>query len=96
METEAKLAFKDKESLYGSAGADFFRKLCIDDSTPEAVLLENKYLDTADLNISGRGGMIRVRHYSCSSEDYFEFTVKYGGGVSGALHRRYFPAMLKG
>ena len=89
METEAKLAFKDKDSLYGTAVADFFRKLCVDDSTPEPVLLENTYLDTEDLNISRRGGMIRVRHYSGSIGDSFEFTVKYGGGVSGSLHKRY-------
>ena len=89
METEAKLAFKDKDSLYGLASSDLFSKFCDDVSKADPVLLENSYLDTGDLNISKRGGMIRVRHYSGSREDSFEFTVKYGGGVSGGLHRRY-------
>ena len=89
METEAKLAFKDKESLYGLASADFFREFCVDKTEPERVLLENSYLDTADTDISKRGGMIRKRHYVSSTQDSYEFTVKYGGSVSAGLHRRF-------
>jgi triphosphatase len=33
--------------------------------------------------------MIRVRHYSGDAKDYYEFTVKYGDGVSDGLHRRF-------
>ena len=89
METEAKLAFKDKESLYALARAEFFRELCSDPQEPGPVLLENSYIDTDDLDISRRGGMIRVRHYSGRDEDRFEFTVKYGGSVTGGLHQRH-------
>lgn len=89
METEAKLAFKDKDSLYGFSTADCFRKFCADTDEHSPVLLENSYLDTPDHVISGCGGMIRVRHYKGSNEDRFEFTVKYGGSVSGAVHQRY-------
>ncbi len=88
METEAKLGFKNKDELYGLTSADYFRKLCIDASEPSPVLLENTYLDTEDMDISGRGGMIRVRHFRDNSGDHYEFTVKYGGGVSGSIHKR--------
>ena len=88
METEVKLSFKDKEHLYGVTKADFFRKLCIDASEPEAVLLENTYIVTPDMNISRRSGAIRVRHYCGNNVDKYEFTVKYGGGSVGGLHKR--------
>lgn len=89
METEAKLAFTDRNDLYDLSSSDFFRKLCTGISDPEPVLLENTYLDTKDMELSERGGMIRVRHYRSSDKDSFEFTVKYGGGVEGAIHKRY-------
>ena len=90
METEVKLGFKDKESLYKVALSDAFRKLCPDNTgIREPVLLENTYLDTDDLIITKRGGAIRIRHYKGSSEDSYEFTVKYGGGTSQGLHRRF-------
>ncbi len=89
METEAKLAFKDKDSLYGFAATDFFRGFCVDPDVPVPVLLENTYLDKADLDISRRGGMIRIRHYAGGGEDIYEFTVKYGGSVSVGMHQRY-------
>ena len=88
METEAKLGFKSKDDLYGLISADFFRKFCINETEPEPVMLENTYLDTKDMDISGRGGMIRVRHYKGADSDNYEFTVKYGGGVSGSIHKR--------
>ena len=89
METEAKLAFKDKDSLYGFASSDGFLKFCTGASAPETVILGNSYLDTRDKDISNRGGMIRVRHYGGAGNDRYEFTVKYGNKVSGGLHQRY-------
>ena len=89
MELEVKLSFDSKEKLYGLAVSDEFAKYCTDAVKPEPVLLENTYLDTAGMGITGRGGMIRVRHYKGSDEDYYEFTVKYGGGVSDGFHKRY-------
>ncbi|MCR5328857.1 MAG: CYTH domain-containing protein [Saccharofermentans sp.] len=88
METEVKLGFKDKESLFKFAESDVFRKLCkiCDDITP--VYLENSYLDTNSLTLNGRDGMVRVRHYSAIGIDEYEFTVKCGGKVSGGLHQR--------
>lgn len=90
METEVKLGFKDKESLYNVASSERFRGLCIKD--PELsfpVLLENYYLDTKALTITKRGGAIRVRHFSGNDIDTYEFTVKYGGGTSKGVHRRF-------
>lgn len=90
METEVKLGFKDKESLYKVALSENFRKLLSDKSgIREPVLLENTYLDTEDLTITNRGGAIRIRHYKGTSVDSYEFTVKYGGGTSNGLHRRF-------
>ena len=88
METEVKLGFKDKESLFNVAKTDSFLKFCKD---PEVlpVLLENTYLDTEDLFITKRSGAVRIRHYSGNGEDSYEFTVKYGGGTSQGLHRRF-------
>lgn len=87
METEIKLGFIDKESLLAVADADWFRAYCIDNG--DTSILENTYLDTNDLKVTGNGAMIRVRHYSGDAKDYYEFTVKYGGGVSDGLHRRF-------
>ena len=87
METEIKLGFNDKDSLLAVAGAEWFKAYCLD--TGDTSLLENTYLDTRDLKVTGNGAMIRVRHYSGNAKDYYEFTVKYGGGVSDGLHRRY-------
>ena len=90
METEVKLGFKDKESLYKVALSEDFRKLLSDNTgIREPVLLENTYLDTEDLTITNRGGAIRIRHYSGGAQDYYEFTVKYGGGTCKGLHRRF-------
>lgn len=89
METEAKLGFNDKGSLYALTTSDVFLKFCDDKIKPEPVLLENTYLDTQDMSVSHRGGMIRVRHYSSKTEDNYEFTVKYGGFVSDGIHKRY-------
>ena len=88
METEVKLCFKDKESLYNYSLSDSFKTLVVSGCDPEPVLLENSYIDTKDLTVSMRGGMIRSRHYKGSDTDTYEFTVKYGGGVVNGLHQR--------
>ena len=41
------------------------------------------------MKVTSRGGMIRSRHYSGEDSDFYEFTVKYGGGVESGLHKRY-------
>ncbi|MCR4689023.1 MAG: CYTH domain-containing protein [Saccharofermentans sp.] len=89
METEIKLGFKDAESMFAITSADWFSDFCLDTSEKESVLLTNKYLDTADRKITSRGAMIRIRHYTSDEEDFYEFTVKYGGAVSEGLHQRY-------
>ena len=89
METEIKLKFNDKDSLYGVASLDSFRKLITDSNDPCPVLLENYYLDTIDHKLSGRTGMLRIRHYASSGRDDYEFTLKYGGGIVNGLHRRF-------
>ena len=89
MEKEVKLGFKDKESLLKVTTADSFRNACIDISGPKPVLLENSYLDSADRFISARGGSVRIRHYAEPENDYYEFTVKFGGGTKGGFHKRY-------
>lgn len=88
METEVKLGFKDKTDLFKVCAGDFFRRHCLEPEDPKPVLLENKYLDTEDLFITKRGGSLRVRHYAGSDEAFYEFTVKYGGGTTGGLHKR--------
>ena len=87
METEVKLAFKDKDSLFRVADSEDFRKFC-GDSVPDTMLLENSYLDTEDHKILKRNASVRQRHVK-GSEDYFEETVKFRGGASGGLHRRF-------
>ena len=89
METEIKLAFSSKESLYDVIGSDWFACYCIDPDSHSTYLLENSYIDTSDMKVSSRGGMIRSRHYSGENDDFYEFTVKYGGGVESGLHRRH-------
>ena len=88
METEVKLSFRDKESLNNVILTDSFRKYCTDlDQAP--MLLENNYLDTKDRTVLSRSGSARVRHVSGGGKDFYEFTVKYGGGSSSGLHRRF-------
>lgn len=89
METEVKLSFKDKESLFKFAKSDMFRGLCVNLRDVEPLLLENSYLDTTGMTISSRGAMVRVRHYSGEDLDEYEFTVKSGGNTSEGLHQRY-------
>lgn len=89
MELEVKLSFDSKDKLYGLAVSDEFTEYCTDAVKPESVLLENTYIDTPGMDITKRGGMIRVRHYKGSEEDFYEFTVKYGGGVTEGFHKRY-------
>ena len=86
METEVKLAFKDKDSLFRVAGSEDFRKF-LGDLEPNTMLLENSYLDTPDHKILMRNASVRQRHVK-GAEDYFEETVKFSGGASGGLHRR--------
>ena len=88
METEVKLGFKNKESLYKVISSASFRKLCSDEGLIEPVLLENSYFDTPDMKITSRGGMIRSRHFFADDKEVFEFTVKYGGSVTEGLHKR--------
>lgn len=87
METEVKLAFKDKDSLFRVADSEDFRKFC-GDSVPNTMTLENSYLDTSDHKILKRNASVRQRRVK-GSEDYFEETVKFRGGASGGLHRRF-------
>ena len=89
METEIKLGFADKESLYGVIGSDWFTAYCTDNTSGVSYILENSYRDTKDMLVSRRGGMVRVRHYAGGADDLYEFTIKYGGGVEGGLHKRY-------
>ncbi|MCR5615543.1 MAG: CYTH domain-containing protein [Saccharofermentans sp.] len=89
METEIKLRFADEKSLYEVLDSDWFASYCTNPGNRRTYLLENRYIDTADMKVSMRGGMIRSRHYSGNSEDFHEFTVKYGGGVEGGLHKRH-------
>ena len=89
METEIKLKFNDKDSLYNVALSDWFRRLIDNGTESKPVLLENLYLDTHDLKITNRTGMVRSRHCLSDTEEYTEFTVKFGGGTESGLHRRY-------
>ena len=88
METEVKLAFKDKNSLFKVASTDSFLKACINTEV-SPVLLENSYLDTKEMLLLSRGGAARIRHVSGNGDDYYELTVKYGGGADKGLHKRY-------
>lgn len=88
METEIKLGFDNDKSLLDVLDSDWFKALC-PDGQAVTYLLGNSYLDTPELTISKRGGMIRVRHYCGADEDFYEYTVKYGGGAAEGLHKRY-------
>lgn len=96
METEVKLAFNSKESLKALISLDSFTSLC-KDLNIEPKLLENFYLDTKNMTVLSRGGSVRRRHVSGSEVDYYEQTVKYGGGAQKGLHRRHeWNASLNG
>ena len=86
METEVKLCFENKESLFKVAGSELFSQFISSD--PVTVTLENYYLDTEDRKILKRNGSVRRRLVS-GEESYVEETVKYGGGSAAGLHRRF-------
>ncbi len=88
METEVKLAFKNKDSLFKVAKTDSFLKAC-DNADVSPVFLENSYLDTNDMTLLRRGGAARIRHVSGNDAEFYELTVKYGGGADNGLHKRY-------
>ncbi len=78
METEVKLCFENKESLFKVADSELFRKFTIT-AEPVTVTLENYYLDTDDHKILSRNGSVRRRLVS-GKDSFIEETVKYGGG----------------
>ena len=88
METEVKLAFKDKECLFSAVSTDWFKSRC---QNPEnlPVTLENFYLDTEGGVLASRGVSFRKRHYTPSDTDFFEFTAKYKGEVKEGIHNHY-------
>lgn len=87
METELKLSFKNTDSLMDVASSDLFSEISVI-SGPKTMMLENYYLDTADMKILHRHGSVRKRIVK-GEESYIEGTVKYGGGSSSGLHRRF-------
>ena len=87
METELKLSFKNTESLMDVASSELFSEISVI-SDPKTMMLENYYLDTADMKILHRHGSVRKRIVK-GEESYIEGTVKYGGGSSSGLHRRF-------
>ena len=88
METEVKLAFKDRESLFSAASSGWFVSHCKNpESRPQT--LENYYLDTADRALGSRGVSLRKRHYISDDSDFYEFTAKYKGEVKGGLHNHF-------
>lgn len=88
METEVKLAFKDKTSLFSAASSGWFRSHCKDpDSRP--VTLENFYLDTPERELASRAVSFRKRHYKSEDVDFYEFTAKYKGNVKGGIHNHF-------
>ncbi|MBO4681324.1 MAG: CYTH domain-containing protein [Clostridiales bacterium] len=88
METEVKLAFKDKESLFSAVSTDWFKSRCQNpDSRP--VTLENFYLDTEDRILAARGVSFRKRHYTAEDTDFFEYTAKYKGEVKEGVHNHF-------
>ena len=87
METEVKLCFENKESLFKVADSELFRKFTIT-AEPVTVTLENYYLDTDDHKILKRNGSVRRRLVS-GKDSFIEETVKYGGGSAAGLHRRF-------
>ena len=88
METEVKLAFKDRESLFSAASSGWFASHCKDtDSKP--VTLENFYLDTKDRLLCTRGAVFRKRHFVGEGTDSYEFTAKCVVSVTEGVHERY-------
>ena len=88
METEVKLAFKDRESLFSAASSEWFASHCVStDSHP--LTLENYYLDTADEIFRSRGAVFRKRHFTGFGTDSYEFTAKCVVAVTGGIHERY-------
>ena len=87
METEVKLNFKNTESLMEAASSELFKGITVS-SGSKTMTLENYYLDTTDMKILDRNGSVRKRIVK-GDETYIEGTVKYGGGASSGLHKRY-------
>ena len=88
METEVKLAFKDRESLFSAASSDWFASHCVNtDSKP--LTLENCYLDTKDQLLCARGAVFRKRHFTGEGTDSYEFTTKCVVSVTEGVHERY-------
>ena len=87
METEVKLNFKNTESLMEAALSELFKGITVS-SGQKTMTLENYYLDTTDMKILDRNGSVRKRIVK-GDETYIEGTVKYGGGASSGLHKRY-------
>lgn len=88
METEVKLAFKDKESLYSAASSGWFTAHCKGEDG-KLLTLENYYLDTDDMLLGSRGAVFRKRHFKGNGVDSYEFTAKSVAGVREGVHRRY-------
>lgn len=89
METEVKLAFKDKESLMSVIDEEWFADYCLDTTPKEPKKLRNIYYDTPDRELAKRGAVVRVRLYSSDEGEQYEHTVKFGGTVVNGLHQRY-------
>ena len=95
METEVKLSFKNTDTLMGVVSSDLFAEFVVSPD-PKPMILENYYLDTPDMKILHRNGSVRKRIVK-GDETYIEGTVKYGGGASSGLHKRYeWNARLEG
>lgn len=88
METEVKLAFKDKESLYSAASSGWFTSHCKSGSG-KALTLENYYLDTGSMLLRSRGAVFRKRHFTGDGVDSYEFTAKCVACVKEGVHKRY-------
>lgn len=89
METEIKLAFKNKDELMAIINAEWFGDYCLDVGEKEPVKLTNTYFDTKDRSLKAKGTSIRVRLYEDEEGERYEHTVKYGGSVVNGLHQRY-------
>ena len=72
METEVKLAFKDKECLFSAVSTDWFKSRCQNPDN-RAVTLENCYMDTSDGILASRGVRFRKRHYKAADTDFYDF-----------------------
>ena len=88
METEVKLAFRDRQSLYEAACSEWFAAHCTGNKSAP-VTLENIYLDTKDRVLYSRGAVFRKRHYIGEGIDSYEFTVKCELDVKGGISNRY-------